>query len=78
MILLVREGCQFCEGLGDTEGLVKFIVHGVEPNWKVRVNDVEVDLPYAITGLPALVVENQLIQGKTAIFSKLRELGVVQ
>ena len=77
MLLLVREGCQFCEGLPEREDLRIFTVVERDSDFKVKVGESLIDMPVQVTGLPALLVDNLLIQGKTEIFLKLREMGVV-
>lgn len=76
MVLLVRDGCDFCQGLGDVPGLVVFkIIRDANNQPKVKVGENLIDPPFKVQALPALLDNQDLYMGRDIIVKHLKEKG---
>jgi len=79
MILMVREGCDFCNGLGEIPGLAVFKVVRDENNQtKVKVGENLIDPPFKLEGLPSLLDMQDLFVGREPILEHLKEKGCLE
>jgi len=74
MVLLVREGCNFCENLPKVPGMIILTVISTGRGMKCRTSDGEVvELPVHLVGLPTLVDGPDILIGKKPILERLQK-----
>ncbi len=73
MVLIVKDGCPFCDKFKDLKGLViaKVIWVGEEP--KMQVDESVMEIPVALPGLPALLDGSRLYVGQKPIEERLQK-----
>ncbi len=77
MVLIVEEGCQFCESFKSVKGLaIAKLLSNLQPPM-LELDGSRMPLPFGIVGLPTLLDGEKVYVGRALVTQRLEQMAAI-
>lgn len=76
MVLIVEEGCNFCEPFKNIKGLAIARLLSKERPPKMELGGIKLPLPFQLVGLPTLLDGEKIYVGRNPVKARLEEVRI--